>query len=69
VSARPRTRRSLPDAKSHPTENEPDWWPNQLDLQVLQQHSPRATPLGKSFDYAKELASLDVEALKTTSGN
>jgi catalase-peroxidase len=41
-----------------------DWWPNQLDLQVLHQHSPRATPLGKSFDYAKELASLDVDALE-----
>jgi catalase-peroxidase len=41
-----------------------DWWPNQLDLQVLQQHSPRSTPLGESFDYAKEFASLDVEALK-----
>ena len=41
-----------------------DWWPNQLDLQVLHQHSPRATPMGDDFDYAKEFASLDVEALK-----
>jgi catalase-peroxidase len=41
-----------------------DWWPNQLDLQVLQQHAPRATPTGDDFDYAKEFGSLDVEALK-----
>ena len=41
-----------------------DWWPNQLDLQVLHQHSPRANPMGNDFDYAKEFAKLDVEALK-----
>ncbi|MGV9274858.1 catalase/peroxidase HPI [Streptomyces griseosporeus] len=41
-----------------------DWWPNQLDLQVLHQHSPLSDPLGEDFDYAKEFASLDVEALK-----
>jgi catalase-peroxidase len=41
-----------------------DWWPNQLDLQVLHSHSPRANPLGEDFDYAKNFASLDVEALK-----
>jgi catalase-peroxidase len=41
-----------------------DWWPNQLDLQVLHQHSPRANPMGEDFDYRKEFESLDVEALK-----
>ncbi|MFF3341410.1 catalase/peroxidase HPI [Streptomyces flavidovirens] len=41
-----------------------DWWPNQLDLQVLHQHSPRANPMGEDFDYAKEFASLDLDALK-----
>ncbi|MFC8779200.1 catalase/peroxidase HPI [Streptomyces nigra] len=41
-----------------------DWWPNQLDLQVLHQHSPRANPMDPDFDYAEEFASLDVEALK-----
>jgi len=41
-----------------------DWWPNQLDLQVLHQHSARANPAGDSFDYAAEFATLDVEALK-----
>ncbi|MFD9097687.1 catalase/peroxidase HPI [Streptomyces collinus] len=41
-----------------------DWWPNQLDLQVLRQHSPRSNPMGEDFDYAKEFAALDVEELK-----
>ncbi|MDI9832851.1 catalase/peroxidase HPI [Streptomyces sp. KAU_LT] len=41
-----------------------DWWPNQLDLQVLHQHSSRSNPMDPDFDYAKEFASLDVEALK-----
>nr|WP_255622315.1 catalase/peroxidase HPI [Pseudonocardia sp. DSM 110487] len=41
-----------------------DWWPNQLDLSVLHQHSPRANPMGEDFDYRAEFASLDVEALK-----
>ncbi len=41
-----------------------DWWPNQLDLSVLHAHSPKGNPLGEDFDYAKEFAQLDVEALK-----
>jgi len=41
-----------------------DWWPNQLDLSVLHQHSPKGNPLGETFDYAKEFEGLDVEALK-----
>ncbi|MER6997120.1 catalase/peroxidase HPI [Streptomyces sp. NPDC000410] len=41
-----------------------DWWPNQLDLQVLQQQSPRSNPLGEDFDYAEEFKTLDVDALK-----
>ncbi|MFE5769562.1 catalase/peroxidase HPI [Streptomyces sp. NPDC056485] len=41
-----------------------DWWPNQLDLQVLHQHSPVSDPMGEDFDYAKEFASLDADALK-----
>ncbi len=34
-----------------------DWWPNQLNLQVLNQHSPRSNPMGGAFDYAKEFKS------------
>ncbi|MDX6761651.1 MULTISPECIES: catalase/peroxidase HPI [Streptomyces] len=41
-----------------------DWWPNQLDLQVLHQNSPQANPLDEDFDYAEEFATLDVDALK-----
>ncbi|OEJ30529.1 catalase/peroxidase HPI [Streptomyces subrutilus] len=41
-----------------------DWWPNQLDLQVLHQHSEQANPMGADFSYAQEFATLDVDALK-----
>jgi catalase-peroxidase len=40
-----------------------DWWPNQLKLQVLNQHAPRSNPLGQSFDYAREFKSLDLHAV------
>ena len=40
-----------------------DWWPNHLDVQVLNQHSPQSNPLGATFDYAKEFKSLDVNAV------
>ncbi|MGB8922968.1 MAG: catalase/peroxidase HPI [Pseudomonas sp.] len=41
-----------------------DWWPNQLNLKILSQHSPKSDPLGKDFDYAKAFKSLDFQALK-----
>ncbi|MFI6764950.1 catalase/peroxidase HPI [Streptomyces sp. NPDC050355] len=41
-----------------------DWWPNQLDLQILHQHSSRSNPMDADFTYADEFASLDVDALK-----
>ncbi|QQM75283.1 catalase/peroxidase HPI [Aeromonas caviae] len=41
-----------------------DWWPNQLRLDLLHQHSPGADPMDKDFDYAKAFASLDYKALK-----
>ena len=40
-----------------------DWWPNQLDLQVLHQHSSLSDPMGEAFDYAKEFKSLDLNAV------
>ena len=40
-----------------------DWWPNQLDLQVLHQHSPLSNPMGDAFDYAKAFRSLDLDAV------
>jgi catalase-peroxidase len=45
------------------TQNE-DWWPEQLDLRVLQQNPPQADPMGAGFDYAKEFESLDLNAVK-----
>ncbi|ESY65321.1 MULTISPECIES: catalase/peroxidase HPI [Mesorhizobium] len=40
-----------------------DWWPNQLDLGVLHQQSNLSDPMGEDFDYAKEFASLDLDAV------
>src|SRR5437763_778032 len=40
-----------------------DWWPNNLDLQRLNQHSARGNPMGEAFDYAKEFKSLDLDAV------
>jgi catalase-peroxidase len=41
-----------------------DWWPNQLNLQILHQNSPRSNPMGKEFNYAEEFKKLDLDALK-----
>src|SRR6202795_357035 len=40
-----------------------DWWPNQVDLQVLHQHSALSNPMGEEFEYAKEFKSLDLNAV------
>jgi catalase-peroxidase len=41
-----------------------DWWPNQLRLDLLNQHSERSNPLGRDFNYRKEFKKLDYQALK-----
>ena len=41
-----------------------DWWPNQLNLKILSQHSPKSDPLGGEFNYAQAFKSLDFQALK-----
>ena len=41
-----------------------DWWPNQLNLRILRQNAPQSDPMGEDFDYAKEFATLDLEAVK-----
>jgi len=41
-----------------------DWWPNQLNLRILHQHSRMSNPMGEEFDYAEEFKTLDLEALK-----
>ncbi len=41
-----------------------DWWPDQLNLKILHQHSELSDPMGEDFDYAEEFEKLDLEALK-----
>ncbi len=41
-----------------------DWWPNQLDVQILHGHSVRSDPMGNDFNYAEEFKTLDLDALK-----
>ena len=41
-----------------------DWWPNQLNLKVLHQHSTLSNPMGEAFNYAEEFKSLDLDAVK-----
>ncbi len=41
-----------------------DWWPNQLNLKILHQHSRKSNPMGEDFDYAEEFKKLDLKAVK-----
>ncbi|MEL6106716.1 MAG: catalase/peroxidase HPI [Planctomycetota bacterium] len=41
-----------------------DWWPNQLNLEILHQNSPQANPMGEDFDYAEAFSKLDLDAVK-----
>ncbi|MCZ7553532.1 MAG: catalase/peroxidase HPI [Anaerolineales bacterium] len=41
-----------------------DWWPNQLNLKMLHQHSPAANPMDEGFNYAEEFSKLDLQAVK-----
>jgi catalase-peroxidase len=53
-----------PTVKSSRPRSNQDWWPNQLDLQVLHQHSPESNPMGEDFNYAEEFKTLDLAAVK-----
>jgi catalase-peroxidase len=53
-----------PTAEAHRPRTNHDWWPDQLDLSVLRRNSPLSDPMGEAFDYAKEFAKLDLEALR-----
>ncbi len=59
----PVTGRNHPRVSGRGTSNR-DWWPNQLRLDVLHQHSPRSNPMGPGFDYGAEFRTLDLGALK-----
>ncbi|MFD1737144.1 catalase/peroxidase HPI [Bacillus salitolerans] len=54
---------SATSTKSSGTTNR-DWWPNQLNLNILHQHDRKSNPMGEDFDYAKEFQKLDYHALK-----
>jgi catalase-peroxidase len=54
-----------PEPSAHRPRTNQDWWPNQLDLSVLHQHSSRSNPLDAGFDYEQAFQGLDVEALKS----
>jgi catalase-peroxidase len=53
-----------PTPKDHRPRTNQDWWPNQVDLSVLNETSRESDPLGADFDYAEAFRSLDVEAVK-----
>ncbi len=53
-----------PTPKGHRPRTNQDWWPNQIDLSVLHQHSPVSNPMDPDFDYAEAFKTLDLEALK-----
>jgi catalase-peroxidase len=46
------------------TQSNKDWWPKQLNLKILHQHSQKSNPMDENFDYAKEFKKLDYKALK-----
>ena len=54
------------DARKHTiagARSNADWWPNQLRLDILHQHSSKSDPMGEAFDYAAEFRSLDLDAV------
>jgi len=53
-----------PEPTQHRPRTNQDWWPNQVNLQVLSPNAPRPNPIGADFNYAEEFKTLDVEALK-----
>src|SRR5260370_11668271 len=57
------TEAKCPFTSGTPIHTNRDWWPNQLTLQVLHQHSTLSNPMGEEFDYAKEFKSLDLNAV------
>src|SRR2546427_749381 len=54
------------DARKHTVAGAPSnahWWPNQLKLDILHQHSSKSDPMGEEFNYAEEFKSLDLNAV------
>jgi len=57
------TEATCPFAGGTPARTNREWWPNQLNLQILHQHSTLSNPMDKGFDYAKEFKTLDLNAV------
>jgi catalase-peroxidase len=62
-SENPAIQSPTPATPYRPRTNQ-DWWPDQLDLQILHQHSTKSNPLGTGFSYREQFKNLDVDALK-----
>ncbi|UZD22594.1 catalase/peroxidase HPI [Algoriphagus halophytocola] len=60
----PFTSGAISQAAGRGTRNK-DWWPNQLNLNILRQHSSKSDPMGEGFNYAEEFKSLDLAAVKS----
>ncbi|MGD0512183.1 MAG: catalase/peroxidase HPI [Terriglobales bacterium] len=68
VSPEAKNKSTLPEAKcpfnhSAYVATNRDWWPNQVNVNVLHQHSPKSDPMGKAFNYAEEFKTLDLNAV------
>ena len=57
------TEAKCPFTGATPVRTNREWWPSQLNLQVLHRHSNLSDPMGEEFDYAKEFKSLDLNAV------
>jgi catalase-peroxidase len=68
VSPETKNKSTLPEAKcpfnhSAYVATNRDWWPNQVNVNILHQHSPKSDPMGKEFNYAEEFKTLDLNAV------
>ncbi len=63
-SMSPATVKNIEQTVRRGTQNQ-DWWPNQLNLDMLSQRSAESNPMGRGFNYAREFESLDLKAVKT----
>ncbi|MGA9507940.1 MAG: catalase/peroxidase HPI [Candidatus Sulfotelmatobacter sp.] len=69
VSPETKDKHTTPEGKcpvahgARQTHTNVDWWPNQVNVNILHQHSPKSDPMGKEFDYAEEFKTLDLNAV------
>jgi catalase-peroxidase len=69
VSPETKDKHTTPEGKcpvahgARPTRTNVDWWPNQVNVNILHQHSPKSDPMGKEFNYAEEFKTLDLNAV------